>query len=103
MEHSTVDRSTPTKDEIKLIIENSLLELEKRMTKSINEALLEQNRTYMTEIVAITEKVAKHDVKLQIHTDKINGFKTLVATVSTATGVLGGFVGFLIAQLTGAK
>jgi hypothetical protein len=96
-----IDHTTPNSNEVKLIIDNSLLGLEKRMTKSITDTLTDQNKTYMTEIVKITGDLARLDARVEQHSEKIRSFKGLVATVSSVTGVLGGLIGFFIAQLAG--
>lgn len=97
------DHPTPSGNEIKLIIDNSLLELEKRFSKTISDALSEQNRTYLKEIVNITKDVATLNAKVDQHEEKLKGVKGMVATVASVSTVLGGFIGFLISQITGGK
>jgi len=88
--------STPSGQEIKLIIDNSLLEQEKRITKTLGDSLDSQNKIYMDQIVSITGRVSKLEVK-------IDGFKGLIASVAAATSVFAGLIGFFIAQITGNK
>lgn len=100
METTTpVIATAPGINEIKLTMDNSLLEMEKRMSKTISETLTDQNGIYMKQIVELTAKVATHEAILDSHTNSIKGFKGLVATVSSVTGVLGGLIGFFISQL----
>jgi hypothetical protein len=100
MAKEDMEHTTPTKDEIKLIIDNSLLELEKRMTKSLGESLSEQNRMYMDNILSLSERVTKIESRQDRQDERIKGFKGLIATIAAASSVVAGFLGFLISQIT---
>ncbi len=88
-----MEHTTPTKDELKLIIDNSLLEQEKRLTKTLGEALQNQNKIYMENILKLSDRVTRIEARQ-------DSFKSLVATASAASGVFSGLIGFFIAQLT---
>lgn len=98
--HKDMDHTTPTKDELKLIIDNSLLEQEKRITKSLNDSMSDQNKIYMDNILSLTERVSKIEGRQDRQDEKIKGFKGVVATASAASAVLSGLVGFFIGQIT---
>lgn len=93
MNDKSMEHVTPTKDELKLIIDNALLEQEKRITKSLGDSLDGQNKIYMDNIVKLTERVSKVE-------SKQDSFKGLIASVTAASSVLSGLVGFFIAQIT---
>lgn len=94
------EHTTPSSETIKLIIDKALLESEARTAASISTTLADQNKTYMTEIVSVTTKVATLTAIVDGHTERIKGFKGLVATVSSVTGVLGGLIGFFVSQMS---
>lgn len=98
--HNDMDHTTPTKDELKLIIDNSLLEQEKRITKSINDTLADQNKTYMDHIVSLTSRLSAVETNQKLYDQRLKGAKGTTATIAAAFGVFTGFVGFLIAQIT---
>lgn len=95
-----MEHTTPTKDELKLIIDNALLEQEKRITKSINDTLSDQNKTYMDHIVTISNRVSVLETNHTVLDNKLRSTKGTTATIAAAFGVFTGFIGFLIAQLT---
>ena len=95
------DQNIPSSQTIKLIVDNSNLELEKRMSKSISETLSEQNQVYMTQIINITKDVTELQVRVNGHNDRINSFKGIVATVSAISAAVTGLVSFFIAQIAG--
>lgn len=95
-----MEHTTPTKDELKLIIDNSLLEQEKRITKSLSESLSEQNKIYMDNILSLTNRISKVEGRQDRQDEKIKGFKGVVASASAASAVLSGLIGFFIGQLT---
>ena len=99
MKSETQTQTAPSINEIKLTMDNSLLEMEKRMTKTFSDSLTAQNSIYMKQIVELVGKVSTIEARQDSHTNSIKGFKGLVATVSSVTGVLGGLVGFFISQL----
>jgi hypothetical protein len=95
----TPNTVTPSNETIKLIIDNSLLEQEKRISKTINDTLSEQNRTYMTEIISLTKELTKLSGRVDAHDTKIKSFPILVSWVAAACAALGGLVGFFVNQL----
>lgn len=97
---SDMDHTTPTKDELKLIIDNALLEQEKRISKSLSDSLESQNKTYMDNILDLTTRVSKVESRQDRQDERMRGFKGLIATVAAAASILAGLVGFFIAQLT---
>lgn len=87
-----MEQRTPNKDELKLIIDNALLEQEKRITKSLNDSLATQNETYLQHIVDMNGRLTKVEVKT-------SQFKGLVAGAASASAVISGLITFLITQL----
>lgn len=92
--------TVPTLKEIEQTITISNMELEKRMTKTLSDKLDQQHQTYMTEIIALNEKYGALNTKVNIHDERIKGFKGIIATITAVSSALGGLVGFFIAQLT---
>ncbi len=106
---SNVDNSL-TKTEVKLLIDNSLLEQEKRLSKEFRDeldlqtdklinAVEKQNKLYSDQIIALNKDVATLNTVVENLKSKVNGVHLQVTVVGTACATLGGFVGFLIAQL----
>lgn len=94
---------TPTVSEMKLTIDNSLLEQEKRITKEFRDELAEQtknltaaidkqNLLYSKQIIDLTAEVATLKVK-------VSSINTRIAVVGSVCTALGGLIGFFIAQL----
>lgn len=88
-----MEKNIPTKDELKLIIDNALLEQEKRITASLNESITTQNKTYMDHILTLNTRVTKLE-------SAIKNVKSVAATFAAAASVVSGLLGFFIAQLT---
>lgn len=94
---------TPTVGEMKLTIDNSLLEQEKRITKEFRDELAaqtknltaaidKQNLLYSKQIIDLTAEVATLKVK-------VSTINTRIAVVGSVCTALGGLIGFFIAQL----
>lgn len=96
-----MDHTTPNKDELKLIIDNALLEQEKRITKTLNDSLSDQNKMYMDNIVALTDRVSKVEGRQDRQDERLKGIKGIIATASAASAVLSGLIGFFIGQISG--
>lgn len=95
--------SVPSKSEIKLLIDNALLEQEKRITKEMREelanqtknltdAIEKQNSLYSGQIISLNKDVTKLE-------SAVKALKIQMAVVGTASLSVGGLVGFFIAQL----
>jgi hypothetical protein len=98
-----MNQLAPTKDEIKLIIDNSNLEMEKRVTekvqtslKDFGDAITKNNQMYLDHIV-------RQETKLTIVENQIRILKTRLAVIGSAATALGGLVGFFISQFTNSK
>jgi len=96
-----MDHTTPNKDELKLIIDNALLEQEKRITKSLNDSLSDQNKMYMDNILSLTDRVSKVEGRQDRQDERLKGMKGVIATTSAASAVLSGLIGFFIGQISG--
>lgn len=102
----------PTKDEIKLLIDNSLLEQEKRITKEMRAELEtqtnrltnvveKQNQLYSDQIIMLNKDVATLNSVVDNLKGRISGIKAQMLVVATACTTLGGLIGFFIAQIVG--
>lgn len=99
-----------TKTEVKLLIDNSLLEQEKRLSKEFRDeldlqtdklinAVEKQNKLYSDQIIALNKDVATLNTVVENLKSKVNGVRLQVTVVGTACATLGGLLGFFIAQL----
>ena len=99
-----------TKTEVKLLIDNSLLEQEKRLSKEFRDeldvqttklidAVEKQNKLYSEQIITLNKDIATLNTVVENLKSKINGVRTQVAVVGTACATLGGLIGFFVAQL----
>lgn len=100
----------PTKDEIKLLIDNSLLEQEKRLSKEFRQelesqtnrltnAIDKQNGLYADQIVELNKDVATLNSVVENLKSRISGIRAQMLVVATACTTLGGFLGFFLAQM----
>lgn len=100
---------TTSQREIKLLIDNSLLEQEKRLSKEFRSELEvqttrltsvveKQNKMYSDQIIALNKDVAALNGVIDNLKGNIRGIKTQIAVVGTACATLGGLVGFFVAQ-----
>ena len=100
----------PTKDEIKLLIDNSLLEQEKRLSKEFRSELEvqttrltnvveKQNQLYSNQIIMLNKDVATLNTVVDSLKGRISGIKAQMVVVATACTTLGGLIGFFIAQI----
>ena len=100
-----------TKSEVKLLIDNSLLEQEKRLSKEFRDeldtqttklidAVEKQNKLYSDQIITLNKDIALLNSVVENLKSKVNGVRTQVTVVGTACATLGGFMGFLIAQFS---
>lgn len=100
----------PTKDEIKLLIDNSLLEQEKRLSKEFRSELEvqtnrltsvveKQNQLYSDQIIMLNKDVATLNSVVDNLKGRISGIKAQMVVVATACATLGGMVGFFVAQM----
>lgn len=101
---------TTSRMEIKLLIDNSLLEQEKRLSKEFRSELEvqtsrlttvveKQNQMYSDQIIALNKDVASLNGVIDNLKGNIRGIKTQMTVVGTACATLGGLVGFFIAQM----
>lgn len=106
---SNVDNSL-TKTEVKLLIDNSLLEQEKRLSKEFRDeldtqteklisAVEKQNLLYSDQIITLNKDVASLNSVVDNLKARISNIRAQMLIVGTACTTLGGFAGFLIAQL----
>lgn len=100
----------PTKDEIKLLIDNSLLEQEKRLSREFRQeletqtgrltsAIDKQNGLYANQIVELNKDIVKLNTVVDNLKNRVSGIKAQMVVVGTACTTLGGLIGFFIAQL----
>lgn len=100
----------PTKDEIKLLIDNSLLEQEKRLSKEfrtelenqtnrLTNSIDKQNGLYAGQIVELNKDIATLNTVVDNLKGRISGIKAQITIVGTACATLGGLFGFFIAQI----
>lgn len=99
-----------TKDEVKLLIDNSLLEQEKRLSKEFRDelntqteklinAVEKQNKMYSDQIITLNKDIAKLDSIVLNLQSRITGIRTQMTVVATACATLGGLIGFFVSQL----
>jgi hypothetical protein len=99
-ENQTIESQNVT---IKLLVENALLEQEKRLTsdfrkemehhsEKIARTVADQSRTYSKALIDNAKDIATLN-------EKIKTMKTTMITVGAACGTLGGFVGFIAALI----
>jgi SMC interacting uncharacterized protein involved in chromosome segregation len=104
----TVDNLTKT--EVKLLIDNSLLEQEKRLSKEFRDeldtqttkliaAVEKQNLLYSDQIIQLTKDITTLNGVVDNLKARISNIRAQMLIVGTACTTLGGFAGFLIAQL----
>ena len=100
-----------TKNEVKLLIDNALLEQEKRLSKEFRDeldvqtdklinAVEKQNKLYSDQIIDLNKDVATLNNVVENLRSKVNGVRLQVTVVGTACATLGGLLGFFISQLT---
>lgn len=100
----------PTKDEIKLLIDNSLLEQEKRLSKEFRSELEvqtnrltsvveKQNMMYSNQIVELNKDVATLNNVVDNLKSRMSGLRAQMVVVATACTTLGGLIGFFVAQI----
>lgn len=99
-----------TKTEVKLLIDNSLLEQEKRLSKEFRDeldaqtnklisAVEKQNKLYSDQIITLNKDIATLNTVVENLKSKVNSVRTQITVVGTACTALGGLLGFFIAQL----
>lgn len=99
-----------TKTEVKLLIDNALLEQEKRLSKEFRDeldiqttklidAVEKQNKMYSDQIITLNKDIATLNSVVETLKGRISNVKAQIAVIGTACTVLGGFIGFLIGQL----
>lgn len=104
------EKMNPTKDEIKLLIDNSLLEQEKRLSKEFRSELEvqttrltnvveKQNQLYSDQIIMLNKDVATLNTVVDALKSRISGIKAQMVVVATACTTLGGLIGFFISQI----
>lgn len=97
------DITTLTREEIKLTIDLSLAEQEKRITKELRvelndqtkkltDAIDKQNLLYSTQIIQLNKDVTALE-------SRVSNMRTQIAVVGSVCTALGGLIGFFIAQL----
>lgn len=100
----------PTKDEIKLLIDNSLLEQEKRLSKEFRQelesqtnrltnAIDKQNGLYSDQIVELNKDIATLNSVVDNLKSRVSGIRAQMLVVATACTTLGGFLGFFLSQI----
>lgn len=104
------DMDTTSQREIKLLIDNSLLEQEKRITKEfraeleaqtlrLTAAIDKQNQLYSDQIISLNKDVASLEEVVVNLKGQLKNIHTQLLVVGTACASLGGLVGFFVAQL----
>ena len=104
------DLDNITKTEVKLLIDNSLLEQEKRLSKDFRyeldaqtnkliSAVEKQNLLYSEQIINLNKDVTALNGVVDNLKGRISNIKAQMAIVGTACATLGGLLGFFIAQL----
>lgn len=94
-----MDQVTPTKDEIKLIMDNSNLALEARITEKIQKTMKDfgdtitsNNKMYLDHIVDQENRLTKVENDVRV----VRNRQWVFGSVGTA---LGGILGFFVSQL----
>lgn len=96
--------------EIKLLIDNSLLEQEKRLAKEFRNELEaqtlrltasidKQNQLYSDQIITLNKDVASLESIVTNLKGQLKNIRAQLLVVGTACATLGGFFGFFVAQL----
>ena len=98
-----------TKTEAKLLIDNALLEQEKRLSKEFRDeldtqttklidAVEKQNKLYSEQIINLNKDVATLNTVVSALKGRISNVKSQITVIGASCTVLGGFFGFLAAQ-----
>lgn len=101
---------TTSQREIKLLIDNSLLEQEKRLAKEfrteleaqtmrLTAAIDKQNQLYSDQIISLNKDVTALEGMVTSLKSQLRGIKAQLVVTGTACATLGGLVGFFVAQL----
>lgn len=99
-----------TKTEVKLLIDNALLEQEKRLgrefrdeldsqTAKLIDAVEKQNKLYSDQIITLNKDIATLNSVVETLKGRISNVKTQITVIGSACTILGGFIGFLIGQI----
>lgn len=98
-----MDQLTPTKDEIKLIIDNSNLELEKRVTEKMQSSLKEFGMTITTNSQMYLDHIVRQGDRLTTVENQVKAWNIRLGVVGSVATALGSLMGFFISQLFGSK
>lgn len=98
-----MDQLTPTKDEIKLIIDKSNLEMEMRVTKEMQSSLKEFSETITSSNQMYLDHIVQQEKRLTTLENQVKVLRTRLAVVGSAATAFGGLIGFFISQLFGSK
>lgn len=98
-----MEHSTPNKDEIKLLIDNALLQNNEKINKSIEamgdkvtSAVTLTTQTFLSELTTIATKQGVMQGQIDTLKTRVGNLWAKMIAISAASITLGGFIGFLI-------
>lgn len=102
------DLNSPTKDEIKLLIDNALLQnnviitavIEKQSDKTAK-AMTDQMTAANAQVISLAEKIGTVSEKQRVTDDKVKNMWAKMIGIGAGCTTLGGLVVLLITQLAG--
>jgi uncharacterized protein YoxC len=102
-----MEHTTPNKDEIKLLIDNALLQNNEKINKAIDEsatkvtqAVTLTTQTFLTELTTIATKQGAMQGEIDSLKSKLGNLWAKMIGVGAACTTLGGLVGFFIEALS---
>lgn len=101
-----MEHTTPNKDEIKLLIDNALLQNNEKINKAINDsadkvakAVNETTSTYLEQLLNVVKAQTEMGSEIDALKSKLNFLWAKMIAVGAACVTLGGFIGFFIELL----
>lgn len=98
-----MEQTTPNKDEIKLLIDNALLQNNEKINKSIEamgdkvtSAVTLTTQTFLSELTTISTKQGVMQGQIDTLKTKVGNLWAKMIGIGAACITVGGFVGFLI-------
>lgn len=102
-----MEHTTPTKDEIQLLIKNGLLENNEKINKTmeamaekISKSVGDTTATFLTELLKVATEQATTRSEVAALKTKLNYLWAKMIAVGAACMTIGGFIGLLISTIT---
>jgi len=101
-----MEHTTPTKDEIQLLIKNGLLENNEKINKSmeamadkIAQSVTTTTSTFLDKLIEVSKEQSTLRADVAGLKQKVNFLWAKMTAVGAACMTIGGFIGFVIEQL----